>query len=600
MRSMPLSCGSHDVADMMTRVLNESRADVKGIDVDHELRVEIVSPDLPPMNFIDLPGIVDVPADLKAKTRALCTRFIKAGKDRSMFLAIIEATTSPRNSPALDLLLQQKLSARTIGVLTKVDRVEEETFDDLVDRLDNKATVEDTVPLNPHGYVLTMNKALRARANEDALQRLHRRASAEMAWFRENGEDLAPGRNLVSEGKASTKALVAKIGHMYIDFVRETWLPRTVSRLMFHLNVTAQSYRDLGIPISGDAKLPRSAARVVNKLCEKCRSDALQVFTTQDLKTLEQSLTAPLTKIEVPLTHVQTHFEKVRKQLVQICRSTIPRVQQRYIACVDKIFRDDSKPFRLQRFPKLIEMVKQYLFDRAPQIQDKAIEDVAAVVADMVGVRAWTTDVCRNLKATLPMATIKFPSCDRIITAIMAVIMAQYTHRVNTKELESIVQRTVASETETCKVDRDALQTKYQKLDLAIRKLLHLTDEARQLDSKTPLDSQIAAKLPSFLGGAAAMRAGFDIASIATRGFDFSKLDEDHTLTIVTRNCNKQRVAVGTLQFKVIVRVLPPGWESKKEAKSGRTFFQREGVRQWKDPSFIKVVLHVSLMPKLC
>ena len=116
-------------------------------------------------------------------TRNLVTKYVcgsghaqppRPGKaQHSMILAVLEATTSARDSPALDLILKHGLEDRAIGVFTKVDRVEEEDYDLLLERLDNTRTA---VPLVPHGYVATMNKTSELRPGEDALAQLHRQA----------------------------------------------------------------------------------------------------------------------------------------------------------------------------------------------------------------------------------------------------------------------------------------------------------------------------------------------------------------------------------------------------------------------------------------
>ena len=111
-------------------------------------------------------------------TRSLVTKYVCDKAQHSMILAVLEATTSARDSPALDLILKHGLEDRSIGVLTKVDRLEEEDYDLLLERLDNARTA---VPLVPHGYVATMNKAPRPVPGEDALAGLHRQAQVRSA-----------------------------------------------------------------------------------------------------------------------------------------------------------------------------------------------------------------------------------------------------------------------------------------------------------------------------------------------------------------------------------------------------------------------------------
>lgn len=63
--NVPLSCGEYDIRETMTRLVQQARdagdAHKNWIDIDHEIRVTIMSPDLPPMNLLDLPGIIEAP-----------------------------------------------------------------------------------------------------------------------------------------------------------------------------------------------------------------------------------------------------------------------------------------------------------------------------------------------------------------------------------------------------------------------------------------------------------------------------------------------------------------------------------------------------------
>ena len=66
-RCIPLVSGNVDIQSAMREVIAsmDGAAAELGISEHHEIRVSILSPDLPPMNLVDLPGIVEVPENLK-------------------------------------------------------------------------------------------------------------------------------------------------------------------------------------------------------------------------------------------------------------------------------------------------------------------------------------------------------------------------------------------------------------------------------------------------------------------------------------------------------------------------------------------------------
>ena len=102
------------------------------------------------MNLLDLPGIVAAPDEIKQATETLVTSHVVAHRESSVFLAIVPAVDSPRDSPALALVARHALQDRTIGVITKCDRLEDEEHELLRERLANERT-ETSVVLEPYG-----------------------------------------------------------------------------------------------------------------------------------------------------------------------------------------------------------------------------------------------------------------------------------------------------------------------------------------------------------------------------------------------------------------------------------------------------------------
>ena len=87
-------------------------------------------------------------------------------------------------------VMQHNVADRTIGVFTFCDKLDgDEDRQLLRGWLLQRPDAKDNVPLEPYGYVATMNKELASRPDESNHARLVRQALKEPAWFRDEGFD---------------------------------------------------------------------------------------------------------------------------------------------------------------------------------------------------------------------------------------------------------------------------------------------------------------------------------------------------------------------------------------------------------------------------
>ena len=195
-RVIPLESGDVDIRQAMAEVIAAQRTQVS---VDRELRVSIISPTLPPMSLLDLPGTVEYPDDLRDQTHGLIDRYITQNRDSSTFLLVIKADSTPGGAGAMRHVMQHGVADRTIGVFTFCDKLDgDEDRQLLRGWLLQRPDAKDNVPLEPYGYVATMNKELASRPDESNHARLVRQALKEPAWFRDEGfdEEIAARRSL--------------------------------------------------------------------------------------------------------------------------------------------------------------------------------------------------------------------------------------------------------------------------------------------------------------------------------------------------------------------------------------------------------------------
>ena len=129
-RVVPLSTGEVDIKAAMADAIKAQGSDVS---VDRELRVCITSPTLPPMNLVDLPGVVHSGAN-KEPTHALVSKYIAENQDSSMFIVVARADKSPTACGVFDHVAEHGAKGRTVGCFTFCDKVDDEVQIDLAAR----------------------------------------------------------------------------------------------------------------------------------------------------------------------------------------------------------------------------------------------------------------------------------------------------------------------------------------------------------------------------------------------------------------------------------------------------------------------------------
>ncbi|KAG3060017.1 hypothetical protein PC121_g13689 [Phytophthora cactorum] len=209
--------------------------------VEHVLEIEVRAPNLPNLKLVDLPGIVagkliDEPEDMMQRTRALVKKYLKMPD--TLVLAVVPAFERVRNSQAFQLVQQYKLADKTIGVLTMVDRAQDETnpegpLTQVKNRLDG--TSSDIVYLK-EGYVAVRNRNTRL-VPEVSLEEFK---EEEDAWLEEN----LPG--YINRHLASSTVLVENLEKMLADHVRQSWVPQTLTKMKKESEKVAHNLASLG------------------------------------------------------------------------------------------------------------------------------------------------------------------------------------------------------------------------------------------------------------------------------------------------------------------------------------------------------------------
>lgn len=213
------------------------------------INLKITSPNVLTLTLVDLPGLTrvpvgDQPKDIERQIRSMVVRFIEKGN--AIILAVTAANTDLANSDGLKLAREvDPEGTRTIGVLTKVDIMDEGT--DVVDILAGRI-----IPLRL-GYVPVVNRGQRDIDNKKAISSA---LEAERAFF----ENHKAYRNKSSY--CGTPYLARKLNLILMMHIKQT-LPDIKARISSSLQKYSAELHSLG-----DSMLGNSANIVLNIITE--------------------------------------------------------------------------------------------------------------------------------------------------------------------------------------------------------------------------------------------------------------------------------------------------------------------------------------------
>jgi hypothetical protein len=235
--------------------------------------------------------------EMAFQTRALAATELRRARGHSLYLLVTPANLHhPSLSPLWDLVADEgdRMDDKMrIGVFTKCDRADDNEdeelgipFAELRDRILQKKSAG-CEHLPARGYVGTMIKPPKIQMggggggggvggelqqHQSNLGRIRQEAVNETAWFKRNGmgdaRDVARaaaaagmGPNAVGTpfGRVGCNDLIAHLEVMYLDYVKETWVPAALNKLREEedrMNDLIQSFGDPTL----DAKAAAAAA----------------------------------------------------------------------------------------------------------------------------------------------------------------------------------------------------------------------------------------------------------------------------------------------------------------------------------------------------
>jgi len=312
--------GYHFVQDKMDELEASLVGDTGGVVSDRIIVLDVLHPEVPVLDLIDLPGIVTVNVNAEAKREAVesvISSQITADRDAGMtsfYLVVVPAGERPNTNGALKYLQSQGLLDRAIGVFTKADQVKRP--EDLTAFVTG-AEYEDeddgtTITAASLGEVklckgwtatmLAMPKCSVTREDgkkvnyytEHATERIKRQGDEEKLFF--GGAHADPMmRELYDKGYASTGALAAKLTREYLEYSRGEWLEQTLAKLLVH-ELDLQSQCAL-LGVTDDDAKDQLAAEEVARTIEDGSKHLCERFVHEKVDKLRSDVEAELGQV---------------------------------------------------------------------------------------------------------------------------------------------------------------------------------------------------------------------------------------------------------------------------------------------------------------
>ena len=184
------------------------------------ISVSISDSDLINFEFIDLPGIVSWPYDLKEKTERLADTYIK---DNNMILCVIPATVTHLASYAPIALIQQnKMEKNTILVFTMPDKIREDDIgEQLISRILNE---KDELHISDY---LACSVIINRSHNSTSLAQ---NDTFSDEWFNDNVLSRIPdehSRKIEIVNMLGVSKLIGNLNLYYRTFIDNQWIPST-------------------------------------------------------------------------------------------------------------------------------------------------------------------------------------------------------------------------------------------------------------------------------------------------------------------------------------------------------------------------------------
>lgn len=437
-KDIPAAVADSCVKEQMDAELSRVNGEVRGVCNDRRIVLQITRPDLPNLDFLDLPGLVagalrNEPTDMMDQTKTLVENNVDRVGAAGVYLWTVKSTTPANQSLAYGILNSGDnlaRSQRTIGVLTMTDKVDENDPDatemfceQVLQRGDG------IVQLEPNGFVATSLKNPRtggeAEQGSENYYRLLLQAREEERFFHSR-DDLSQIREV---NRAGSNDLLDRLSGLVEQYVGDTWVPETIRRIRRHEKEIKAKESALGIPRAHTENLLTEELRsnVIEGAIKKVISalpgisEALADSKFAEIRTmLETHLDRDVTV--TPMVNVVGCINDLKDTVMRECEDIIQNIGMVFLfSRILEPLSKDNTDSKLGRFENLINAISERVRAKLSVGVKEACDTVKNNITDFFHQKP--SNPCCKIRFTIPQnkASITF-DWKRLLDSIIFVL----------------------------------------------------------------------------------------------------------------------------------------------------------------------------------
>jgi hypothetical protein len=301
------------------------------------------------------------------------------------------------------------------------------------------------VDLEPYGWVCVMNAKSNSNESVDAqtnasFARLKHQAHAEDEFMREK----LPA--LLLAGNAGCGALIERLTRQFMQFLKESWGPKTVKLLHEALEDATMENLALGLPAfnlagpkhASDAR--QHAVADAKARLERGKRDIVQGCCGKALAALKKRLKAVTSAsfLNLDPSELADRWQKQRDDFEMACEEAVSSWSAAWVGSFKEKLQQPQQPaatkpdapqqqvdaasFELGRFPAFINAIVARIQPRMETIEERILEEVIGLINKFYGPLSPWVVVTTNLDTSPATATLNYDADVLIENVILCFI----------------------------------------------------------------------------------------------------------------------------------------------------------------------------------
>eukprot|EP00944_MAST-04C_sp_MAST-4C-sp1_P009974 g9974.t1 len=356
------------IRSMMEKVIKEQNAEAKlsGVSLKRKIVLKISRHNLPNLDLLDLPGLVlaakdNEPQDMKLQTLELAKKYVELGGASSLYLWTTPANLEVTQSPACDIINSGGRRDRTVGVLTKADKVDLSDEQD-VEALNERLNGKDFNLRN--GFFTTMLKPMRKSSKKMSpdtadinVKLLYDQAKEEMRWFKSKLPNF-------DETRVGCNALIDSLSNIFLEFISDSWIPETLWKIRNRKIQLHDEDFQLGDPAPSNKAKWKLIGKKFGEIINTVAQAQASIVYNNVLHTVENDVVNIVQSSGVLFfSDLKKKLKDLKQAVEKTCFDALENAVNSVKAGIKDSLNNDTTPLKAGRFPRAIEMYMEYLQD---------------------------------------------------------------------------------------------------------------------------------------------------------------------------------------------------------------------------------------------